>query len=224
MNIFKQLKTIWNCRKELFLDLKIKVDLIAFQKEWRRLNSHNSTIAGCKFDLNKVEVGDSTYGTLNIHCWDNPDEHIKIGNYCSIAENVHLLLGGMHPINKITTYPYRGGVLKMTNTGCTLSKGAIIIEDDVWLCYGATVLSGVTIGKGSIVAANSIVTKNIPPYSIVINGEVKRKRFSNFVINKLIEVDLGKIKELKDIQKANEILETDITDDNIDYILAELSC
>lgn len=223
MNIFRQLKTIWNCRKELFLDYKIKVDLIAFQKEWRRLNPHNSTTARCKFDVNKVEIGDATYGPLNIHCWDNPEEHIKIGNYCSIAEDVHFLLGGIHPVNKITTYPYRGGVLKMTNTDCTLSKGAIIIEDDVWLCYGATVLSGVKIGKGSIIGAKSIVTKNIPPYSIVINGEVRRKRFSESVINKLLEVDLAQVKELKDMQKASRILETDITDDNIDYVLAELS-
>ncbi|MBC6714272.1 hypothetical protein [Treponema sp. Marseille-Q3903] len=109
MRTLQILKTLWDCRKEILLDFKIKIDLIAFQKEWRKNNPNNSTVAGCKFNSDKVEIGEYTYGTLNIHCWDNPAEHLKIGNFCSIAENVHFLLGGMHPTGKITTYPYRGG-------------------------------------------------------------------------------------------------------------------
>ena len=182
MGPMKRLETIWKCRKELFLECKIKVDFVAFQRDWRLRNSHNSTVAGCKFDINKVEVGEGTYGTLHIHCWDNPVEHIKIGNFCSIAENVDFILGGMHPINKITTFPYKSHILGASNIGYTGSNGAIVVEDDVWICYGATILSGVKIGRGSVIAAKSIVTKDIPPYSIVINGEVKKQRFSRIII------------------------------------------
>ena len=222
MRTLQRLKTIWECRKELLLDSKIKIDLIAFQKEWRKKNPHNFTIAGCKFNPDKVEIGESTYGTLHIHCWDNPAEHLKIGNFCSIAENVHFLLGGMHPTNRITTYPYRGGVMHMPSIEPTLTKGPIIIEDDVWICYGATILSGVTIGKGSIIAAKSIVAKDIPPYSIVINGDVKKRRFSDELIKKLQNIDLRKIKERKDLQEISFILDTDITETNIDKIISKI--
>lgn len=103
----------------------------------------------------------------------------------------------------------------------TLTKGSIIIEDDVWICYGATILSGVTIGKGSIIAAKSIVAKDIPPYSIVINGDVKKRRFSDTVIQKLQDIDLRKIKE-KELQEISFILDTDITETNIDMIISKI--
>lgn len=94
MGFFKKLKVFWKCRKEIILSLKIKVDFIAFQKNWREKNCHNGTTAANKFDSSKVIVGDSTYGRLRVLCWDNPKERLVIGNYYSIAEDVSFLLGG----------------------------------------------------------------------------------------------------------------------------------
>lgn len=223
MSPFKKIKTIWKCRKEILLDYKIRVDFIAFQREWRIRNPHNSTVAGCKFDINKVDVGDATYGTLNIHCWDSPEEHIKIGNYCSIAEDVNFILGGVHPIHKITTFPYKSHVLGMNNVGNTGTNGEIVIEDDVWICYGATILSGVRIGKGSIIAAKSTVSKDVPPYSIIIDGKVKKYRFPEKVIKELKVLDLGLIRILDDPSVAERILDEDVTEDNIKLILTNLN-
>lgn len=222
MNVFQRIKTIWRCRKELLLDQKIRVDLIAFKKQWRADNSQNLTTAGCKFDTNKVEVGKGTYGTLNVHCWDNPAEHLKIGDYCSIAEDVHFLLGGMHKIHRITTYPYLSHVMGRHDVEPTGTKGPIVIEDDVWICYGATILSGVTVGKGSIISAKSVVAKDVPPYSIVIDGEVKKKRFPNEVIEKIKDIDLDGIKRISDPDTLRRIVDTDLTAENVDSIISEI--
>ena len=220
MGLIKKVKTIWKCRKEILLEKKIKIDFIAFQKEWRDNNSHNSTIAGSKFDPAKVTVDEGTYGTLNVHCWDNPLEHLAIGKYCSIADDVHFILGGIHPTKRITTFPFKSHTLGLANTECTGSKGPIVVEDDVWICYGATILSGVKLGKGCIVGAKSIVAKDIPPYSIVINGEVRKYRFSESIIDKLKDIDLS---DILDIEVAEKMLDIEVTDETVDSLLSILN-
>ena len=223
MKKIEKIRTLWTCRRELLLENKIKIDFIAFQKEWRKQNSHNSTTAGCKFDINKVSVGDGTYGTLNIHCWDNPLEQIRIGSFCSIAEDVHFILGGAHPLDRITTFPYEQHVMGWSAEDPTGTKGPIIVEDDVWICYGATILSGVTIGKGSVIGANSTIAKDIPPYSVVIDGKVARKRFSEEIIEKLFPLDLHHIARIPDESTVREILHSVITEDTIDDLTSKMS-
>ena len=128
----------------------------------------------------------------------------------------------MHPIHRITTYPYRSHVLRSPGTEKTRTNGEIVVEDDVWICYGATILSGVRIGRGSVISACSIITKDVPPYSVVINGEVKKYRFSEELRNRLVKVDLDKLKMLIDEEQIEKILDQDITEENIEDILIEL--
>jgi acetyltransferase-like isoleucine patch superfamily enzyme len=218
MGFFKKLKVFWKCRKEIILSLKIKVDFIAFQKNWREKNCHNGTTAANKFDSSKVIVGDSTYGRLRVLCWDNPKERLVIGNYYSIAEDVSFLLGGVHPLDRITTFPYISHVLGETVKEPTGSKGPIIVEDDVWICQGVTILSGVTIGKGSVIGAGSVVSKDIPKYSIVINGKVIKRRLPNEVIEKIENFDLHNIKQLTK-ENRNLLLTTELTVELFDRII-----
>ena len=77
--------------------------------------------------------------------------------------------------------------------GAVPRKVDIIVEDDVWIGYGALILSGVTIGQGSIIGARSIVTKDVPPYSIYAGNKVIRKRFPDEIIQKLSTIDFEKI-------------------------------
>jgi hypothetical protein len=74
--------------------------------------------------------------------------------------------------------------------GHPVSKGDIVIMNDVWIGYGCTVLSGVTIGNGSILAARSVVTKDVPPYSIVGGNpaRVLKYRFNPEVIDLLLKI------------------------------------
>jgi acetyltransferase-like isoleucine patch superfamily enzyme len=132
--------------------------------KWRRLNPHNYTVAGTRFPVNKVTVGRETYGRLNVYCYNNSKaSNLIIGNYCSIAQSAKFLLAGNHRIDTLLSFPVMQYYLKETPNE---SKGDIIIDDDVWLGENVTVLSGVHIGRGAVIAAGSVVTRDIPPYAL----------------------------------------------------------
>lgn len=75
------------------------------------------------------------------------------------------------------------------------AKGDIIVEDDAWIGYGAAILSGVHIGQGAVVAADSIVTKDVPPYAIVggVPAKVIKYRFAPEMIAELMKVDYSRL-------------------------------
>jgi len=165
-----------------------------FRKLWRNANPHNETVPLNIFPINKVKVGKYTYGNLKVETWDNPDERLEIGNYCSIAVGVTFILGGNHSIEGLLTYPSKVKIFKFSG-GEAITRGAIIVEDDVWIGTNATILSGVTVGKGSVIGAGAVISKNIEPYSIVVGnpGVMVRKRFPDDVIEYLKGVDLSKL-------------------------------
>ena len=137
-------------------------------------------------------VGTGTYGTEHIRILDwNQGTNLIIGNYCSIANPVTVLLGGNHNMNRVTTFPFGivNGLGTMPETD-GYSNGNVTIGNDVWIGHNATIMSGVTIGDGSIVAACSVVTKNVPPYTIVGGNPCKviKQRFSNDQIDKLLQI------------------------------------
>ena len=78
-----------------------------------------------------------------------------------------------------------------------ISKGDIIVENDVWIGYRATILSGVNIGQGAIIAAGSVVTKDVPPYAIVggVPAKVIKYRFPPEMIGELLKVDYSQLSE-----------------------------
>lgn len=136
------------------------------------------------------EIGAYTYGSPKILRW-NEETGLTIGRYCSIAENVTLVLGGNHRTDWITTYPLSVFIQSLSaNTGHPSTKGDISIGNDVWLGYGSTVLSGVTIGDGAVVGACSVVTKDVPPYAIVIGAPAKvvKYRFDKKYIAQLLNI------------------------------------
>ena len=86
--------------------------------------------------------------------------------------------------------------MKIGHPSC---KGDIIIENDVWIGANSTIMSGIRIGNGSVVAAGSTVTKDIPPYSIVAGNPAKvvKKRFTEDQIEKLLEISWWEWEEQK---------------------------
>lgn len=121
---------------------------------------------------------------------------MHIGSFCSIADRVTFVVSADHPTENISTFPFK--TLCTRETGCeAVSKGDIVVEDDVWLGYGATVLSGVHIGQGAVVAAGSVVTKDVLPYAIVagVPAKVIKYRFSPELIAELLKVDYSKLDE-----------------------------
>lgn len=158
---------------------------------WRQRNAHNQTVIRNLFDFEKVRVGQATYGPLNIQEWGHPDEQLTIGHYVSISEGVTFLLGGNHPYQGITTFPVKVKYLGHEKEAQT--KGAITVGDDVWLGHNAMVMSGVKISQGAVVAAGSVVTKDVPPYTIVAGNPARiiKYRFPELIIQKLLKINYG---------------------------------
>ena len=180
-------------------------------KKWREINSHNSTTMNNDFDMNLVSVGKYTYGELNVLNFSE-DKRLSIGNYCSIASNVTFAVCSEHTMNTISTFPFKVKCLSSVAFEA-LSKGDIIVEDDVWIGQNAVVLSGVRIGQGAIVAAGAIVTKDVPPYAIVGGNPAKiiKYRFKQELIDELIKVDFGALSRTEINEHIDELY-MEITD------------
>lgn len=159
------------------------------QVRWRQLNSHNHTVIENNFSFEGIEVGNHTYGPLRVYRWGSPGEGLKIGNFCSVAQGVKFILGGNHDLSTVSTYPfahYFGGVHVVATT-----KGPVVVQDDVWIGTDATILSGITIGRGAVIAAGSIVTKDVAPYAIVGGNPAKKikMRFSPEISGIISQID-----------------------------------
>lgn len=128
------------------------------------------------------------------------------------------LLSGEHKYNTFSTYPFNS---KFNHIRESHSKGKIIVKDDVWIGYGSTILSGVTIGQGAIIGAQSVVIKDVPPYAIYAGGKIIKYRFSQNIIDKLLKIDFSKINE-NFVRENIEVLYNEITDENIDEIVKKL--
>jgi len=190
---------------------------------WRALNPHNETMleqARGLFNFNQLTVGRRTYGSIALWTFGAPGERLDIGHFCSIADDVKFLLGGNHAHDGVSTFPFLTkyfGQLEAT------SKGAIRIGDDVWIGYGAVILSGVTIGQGAIVAAGSMVTRDVPPYAIVGGSpaRVLKYRFAPDVIGKMLGLDYSRVSDAA-ILASHALLTQPITAENVDAIVAAL--
>jgi acetyltransferase-like isoleucine patch superfamily enzyme len=140
-----------------------------------------------------MSYGKYTYGKPLIR-YGNNNAKLIVGNFCSIAENVSVWLGGNHRNDWVTTYPF-GHINetifnKYNGEGHPSTKGDVIIGNDIWISSNVTIMSGITIGDGAIIARNSHVVKNIEPYSIVGGNPAKfiKFRFSNEQIEKLLKI------------------------------------
>jgi len=100
-------------------------------------------------------------------------QKIRIGKFCSIAHDVTFILGN-HRVDWVSTYPFSVFFDEASHiTGHPLSNGDINIGNDVWIGKFSTIISGISIGNGAVIAANSFVTKDVPPYAIVSGNPAK---------------------------------------------------
>lgn len=201
--------------KEFIKHKKRLYELLVFRAKWRLKNQDNRTIANTIFNSSIVHVGFGTYGRLNIHAFGKSNEGLEIGAYCSIAENVHFLLGGEHDYRLFSTFPFC--VMYGNGDIDSISHGKIVIEDDVWIGFNSIVLSGVKIGKGAVIAAGSIVTKDVPKYSIWIGNRVVKQRFSKELIGQIDQIDYSSIDPAK--IALSFVMTTNITEDNISDVV-----
>jgi virginiamycin A acetyltransferase len=145
----------------------------------------------------QIIVGDYTY-------YDDPDDvhnfernvlylfdfigdKLIIGKFCQIASGVRFIMnGGNHPMSGVSTYPFQifGGQWAQNKPLSAVNKGDTIIGSDVWIGNSATFMPGVKVGDGAIIATNSVVIKDVAPYTIVGGNPAREisKRFDEETI------------------------------------------
>ncbi|BAQ34891.1 Vat family streptogramin A O-acetyltransferase [Dehalococcoides sp. THU3] len=179
----------------------------------------------------QIIIGDYTY-------YDDPDNSVNfernvlylypfmgdkliIGKFCAIARDVKFIMNGAnHKLNCISTYPFSifgNGWERITPKIEELPfKGDTVVGNDVWIGYDSLIMPGIKIGDGAIIAARSVVTKDVAPYTIVGGNPARviKTRFSSEIVNILLEIKWWDW----DIEKITRNLET-ITSDNILILL-----
>ncbi len=110
--------------------IEYKKKLRIFQNKWREKNKNNFTSVG-EIIPDVVDIGKGTYGCVNIRWFCDKQEHLTIGNFCSIAEGVLFLTGGNHPMKTLSSYPFDTYYTNYSHVAPT--KGPIVVGDDVWI-------------------------------------------------------------------------------------------
>ena len=150
-----------------------------------------------------IIIGDYTY-------YDDPDDsenfernvlyhypfigdRLIIGKFCALARGVKFIMNGAnHKMSGISTYPFaifgNGWEAAMPQPGELPFKGDTVIGNDVWIGYDCLIMPGVRIGDGAIIAARSVVTTNVPAYSVVGGNPARRikERFAPTVVDRLV--------------------------------------
>jgi acetyltransferase-like isoleucine patch superfamily enzyme len=139
-----------------------------------------------------ISVGTGTYGQPFVHYHAGDTARVVIGRYCSIAAGAAFMPGGNHRVDWVSTYPFRlrYGLDGALRDGHPTTKGDITVGNDVWIGNDALVLSGVTVGDGAVIAAKTVVTKDVAPYAIVAGnpGRVVGHRFSEADREQLLRI------------------------------------
>lgn len=166
---------------------------ISKKLEWKHRFPSGTTLGEYSIGFDNISVGEGTYGEISV-LTSAPNPSLSLGRYCSIAREVVFITGDEHPIDRFSTYPFK--VMTLGRKGPeAISKGGVVVEDDVWIGFRATILDGVTIGRGGVVASGAVVTKDVPPYTIVAGVPARpiRKRFDEVTIEKLMSFNYSKI-------------------------------
>jgi virginiamycin A acetyltransferase len=150
-----------------------------------------------------IVVGDYTYyddfddptqfeRNVRYH-FDFVGDKLIIGKFCSLASGVTFIMnGGNHRTDWITNYPFpifgQGWEVAMPESWP--NKGDTVVGSDVWLGYQATIMPGVHIGSGAIIATKAVVTKDVPDYAIVGGNpaQIIRMRFETATITQLLDI------------------------------------
>ncbi|BEU86855.1 acyltransferase [Selenomonas sp. TAMA-11512] len=114
----------------------------------------------------KISIGDDCYIGEGTRIWS--EKSIRIGNHVLLAHNVDIHDCNDHPVDAEERHRhFQTIVTKGFSQDFDLKGRGVTIEDDVWVGFGACIMKGVTIGRGAIVAAHAVVTKDVPPYAVV---------------------------------------------------------
>jgi acetyltransferase-like isoleucine patch superfamily enzyme len=166
--------------------------------------------------LESLSIGRCTYvsGVVIVSGYNG---NLSIGRYCSIAGELFLLCGEtFHHYNSMSTYPFahrlpfkeKNLVKKPCIENACSTTTEICIGNDVWIGKDVLIVKNVKVGNGAVIAAKSVVTKDVPGYAIVAGNpaEIKKYRYSKEVIDMIEKIKWWEW-PIEKIIKNNEIFE-----------------
>ena len=161
-----------------------------------------------------AQVGKFSYGDIK---FIGDLSKFSIGNYCSVAEGCVVFLGHNHRADWVTTYPFshiRHFFKYKANeiSGHPATNGDVIIGNDVWIGQSVTIMSGVTIGDGAVLGANSLITRDVPPYAIYGGNPAKliKYRFAPDICERLLRIAWWNWEDKQVAEAIPDLLNSDI--------------
>ena len=201
--------------------------MLFFKKKKKYSNYFLNDNLKNEISQNLAVVGKWSYGNPKIYRW-NWKNKIFIGNFCSLGPEIKIIIGGNHRTDWVSTSPLPADTFNFNDTflnaqkikNFNYSKGDLHIENDVWIGAFSIIFSGVRLGNGSVVAAGSVVTKDVEPYTVVGGNPAKfiKKRFTSKQINFL---NSSKWWELED--KKIDLLSKYLLNENVDLFIKKLN-
>ena len=195
------------------------ITLTLLNVQFNRLSDRNqSFFMNQNLDYAEYSIGKFSYGQpIVIKSTKDMPGKLSVGNFCSFGEGVVILLAaaGGHRPDWISTFPFIQLFKDFQHLFFPpIEKCDVIIGNDVWIGMNATILSGVTIGDGAVIGASSVVTKNVPAYSIVAGNPAKliRMRFDEETVKILMKIkwwnwDLQRITDNMPLLLSNKMQE-----------------
>jgi len=162
----------------------------------------------------RLVIGRHTYGLPILEEYEGSLAKVTIGNFCSIGPEVRIVTGGNHPTNWVSNYPFRIKMLgdRSYQDGMPYSNGDIEIGSAVWIWGHVTILSGVAIEHGAVIAADALVTRDVEPYAIYggIPARSIRSRFDPSIVNRLLKtqwwtLDDSRIRDLIPLLSSEDV-------------------
>ena len=168
-------------------------------------------------------IADSDFESHVTHLYEWNGDQLIIGKFCQIAAGVEFVMNGAnHQMNAVSTFPFftlEGWNASAPQKSDMPLKGDTVIGNDVWIGQNATIMPGVHIGDGAIIGANSLVSKDVEPYTIVAGNPIRviRMRFDDELID-LLERFKWWDKSIEEINNLIPIL----TNGDLEKVRAEL--
>lgn len=164
------------------------------------------------------ENGSEKFEEHVTHHYEFIGDRLIIGKFCAIAKGVEFIMNGAnHRMGSATTYPFNimghGWEKAMPSLVELPLKGDTVVGNDVWIGQNVTVLPGIHIGDGAIIAANSVVSKNVPSYHVAGGNPCKiiKKRFSGELIDYLLQLRWWDWPADKIFNHLDELCSSDLT-------------
>lgn len=160
----------------------------------------------------QFDIGRGSYGGLRV-LGAGEGATLRMGAFCSVAENVKVFLGREHRVDWVTTYPF--SVLwpsAQSVKGHPATKGDVVIGNDVWIAADATILSGVEIGDGAVIGYGAVVARDVPPYAVAAGNPARviKMRFDDDVIQRLLALQWWNWKDTLIAEFLPLLLQSDV--------------